>query len=125
MVARRRTWLSRGHKTDLSAGEDTPPPHTCGAPARSLLSPGFVPRRHPAPGPLAGHQVLGRRRAPGPAGGGLRMSLGLPGLEQRVDDLPGTLDLLAAGKDRVAAGQNLAQNVLVGVGQLLPSEAAV
>src|ERR1700730_3128344 len=90
-----------------------------------LLGARFVPGDHPAPRALHGHQLGGRLRTPGAAPVDLRVALRLPRLEQRVHDLPRALDLPATGEDRVAAGQHLAEHVLIGVRELLAGQPAV
>src|SRR6266567_1631434 len=72
-----------------------------------LCGPGLVAADDP-PAPAArGDQVVRRPGTPRPHGVDLRVAFGLPGLDERVDDLPLQLDLLGAWKRRVSAGQHL------------------
>ena len=53
------------------------------------------------------------------------MPVGLPRLDQRIDDLPRQLDLLAAREGRVAAREHLAEHVLVRVRKGLSGQLCV
>ncbi len=49
----------------------------------------------------------------------------LPLADEPIDDLPGSLDLLTAGKNAVATLQHLAQDVLIGLRQFLAGQSGV
>src|SRR5207245_1265167 len=67
---------------------------------------GFVAADDPSGAAPCRHQVVRCLWAPRPNGIGLGMSVGLPRADERIDDLPGELDLLSARKSRIAAGND-------------------
>src|SRR3981081_1912185 len=79
-----------------------------------LRSSRLVPRVDPAAAAASADQVVGGSRSPGAPLVGCGVAARLPGLDQRVHDLPGALDLLATREDGVAAAQHLAEDVVVG-----------
>ena len=69
-------------------------------------SSGFVSADDPAAA-ASRDQVVCRSRSPRPDGIDLGVTLGLPGLDERIDYFPLQLDLLRAWKCRVTAGKDL------------------
>src|SRR5205085_11117592 len=59
-----------------------------------LRQPRLVARVYPAAAATRAQQLVGLARAPGALLVDLRVALVLPGLDQRVHDLPGALDLV-------------------------------
>src|SRR6476659_6188475 len=71
--------------------------------------------RDPPGATLAGHHLVRRRRTPAAGRGRLGAPVrGPPGLD-RVEDLPGQLDLLMAGEERRVAEQDVEDEPLVGL----------
>src|SRR5437588_1484554 len=85
----------------------------------------FVSRADPAPAATGGDQVLRRLGPPGTLRVGLGVAFRLPGLDQRINYLPGALDLLAARKRGMASRHDLAEHVLIRVREGRPGEPLV
>src|SRR5260370_7667590 len=67
---------------------------------------GLVAADDPAAAAARGDHVVRRAWSPRTLGVDLGVALGLPGSDERVDDLPRELDLLGAGKCRMPPGHH-------------------